>query len=120
MAGVAHQIVRHAVLHGGDGDGRLQIIPGAQQFEAKRQVFGAPDAGVGIEVNAAVLLGAQFVEAGGQPVVLRRIGAGGAALGFRQQRVEGEWIVRRRLLGSGRLSGARTGGKRRRQQQQTQ
>ena len=91
-----HHILGHAVLDGGDGD-RLQIGRRPQQLEPKRQILRAPDAGIGVEMNAAVLLRAQFVQRGGQAVALRRIGGRGPALGILQQGIEGERIGGRGL-----------------------
>ncbi len=93
-----HHVVRAAVFDGGDRDGGLQIVSGAQQLDAKRQLFAAPDAGVRVEANAAILLGTQFVETRGQAVALRSVGRRGPALGIRQQGVVAE-RVGGRLLG---------------------
>ena len=107
IAGVATTSLRLSVVDGGDRDGGLQIVAGPQQFETKRQFLGAPDARVRIEANAAVLFGAQFVEARGQAVVLRRIGSSGPVFGIRQQGIVAERIGGRRLLGQAGAFAAR-------------
>ena len=99
-------ILRHAVFNRGDRDRGLQVGAGPQQLEAKRQFLAAPDAGVGVEANAAVLLRAQFVEAGGQTIALRGVRRGCAALGIRQQGIEGERIGGGRRVGSRWVLGA--------------
>jgi hypothetical protein len=104
------QVLGHAVADGRDSDRGLLIGVRAQQLEPERQLFGAPDVGVGVEANAAVLLRAQFIQSGGQAVVLRRVGSGGPVLGVSQQGVESEGIRdRRRRVRSGRICGARNG-----------
>ena len=88
-----HQIPRHAVLHRRDRHGdRLSIVTGSQQLEPERHVLRAPDAGVGVEMNAAVLLRAQLIEPRGQRAALRRIGLFRAPLGVGQQGVEREFV----------------------------
>ncbi len=59
-----HQVVCHTVLDRRYRDRhRLYVVPLSEQFESERHILRAPDASVRIETDAAVLFGAEFVEA---------------------------------------------------------
>ena len=99
------EIVRHAVLDRRDGHRRrLQIEIRPQQLDAERQSLLAPDCRVAIEVNAAVLLRAQLVQARRQGAALRGVRFCREPLRLRKERVVAEGIPagslgRRRLCG---------------------
>jgi hypothetical protein len=53
---------------------RLLVEIRPQQLEAERQPLAAPDRGLAIEVDAAVLLRAELIDPGGQGAALRSVG----------------------------------------------
>jgi hypothetical protein len=100
--GCSHQILCGAVFDRGYRHCRLQIVAGPQQLDAKGQLFCAPNAGFRVEVDAAVLFGAQFIEHGRQAAALRGIGDGRAPLCVIHQGREGKGIAGNWLRGRGR------------------
>src|SRR5208282_6862886 len=82
--GRRQQVLRLAVVDDGDGYRGLKIESNRQQIDSKRQSLGTPDRELWIEVNAAVLIGAEPIEPGGQAAVLRGVRARGTAFRFGQ------------------------------------
>ena len=105
-------VLGHAVLDRRHRDHRLQVEAGAQQLEPERHAVRAPDTRVRIEVNAAVLLGAQLVQPGRQCVALRDVGHRCTAPGLRQHGIEGKSVGSDRLDRRRRRLFQRRGGSR--------